>query len=128
MAHLTNCSRRRKESLISATENKEPIKASLRRSCLIEECGKTERGQPCPRDAGRKLNFARTGLSALRLAAFSILCACELGLSAQEAGNQLYGGSRRRTSGVVTGNLFAAEPKEAARTTFIEANVLMNVR
>src|SRR5436309_137871 len=58
----------------------------------------------------------------------SIICASTLTLWSQEAGNAVYGRSGRRTSGVTTGNLFAAEPKESAPASFIEANVLMNVK
>ena len=58
----------------------------------------------------------------------SILCACEITVWAQAAGNILYGGSRRRTSGVTTGNLSATEPKDSVPASFVEANVLMNVK
>jgi uncharacterized protein YggE len=48
--------------------------------------------------------------------------------SAQEAGNSVYGGTRRNTSGVVLGNLSAVDPKDSLPAHFIEANVLLNVR
>jgi len=58
----------------------------------------------------------------------SIICACELAICAQEAGNSVYGGSRRRSSGAITGNLFATEPKDSVAASFVEANILMNVK
>jgi uncharacterized protein YggE len=57
-----------------------------------------------------------------------ILWAFEFALPAQEAGNIVYGGSRRRTSGVTTGNLSGTEAKDATPVAFIEANLLMNVK
>jgi uncharacterized protein YggE len=58
----------------------------------------------------------------------SIICVCESAVWAQEAGNIVYGTSRRRTSGVTTGNLSATEPKDSVPAAFIEANLLMNVK
>jgi uncharacterized protein YggE len=47
---------------------------------------------------------------------------------AQEAGNSVYGGSRRNTSGVSVGTLSGLDPKDGAIAYFVEANVLLNVR
>lgn len=58
----------------------------------------------------------------------SIIWVCEFAVWAQEAGNIVYGASRRRTSGVTTGNLSATEPKDSVPVAFIEANVLLNVK
>jgi uncharacterized protein YggE len=57
-----------------------------------------------------------------------LLCAAAASAPAQEAGNASYGGQRRRTSGVTVGNLSSTEPKDSVQSTFIEANVLMNVK
>jgi len=48
-------------------------------------------------------------------------------LGAQEAGNIVYGNSRARSTGVVTGDLFAVEPKGSVAVSFVEANVLLNL-
>jgi uncharacterized protein YggE len=62
----------------------------------------------------------------------AVLLALALGsaaaLGAQEAGNSVYGGARRNTSGVVPGNLAAVDAKDAVTAHFVEANVLLNVR
>jgi uncharacterized protein YggE len=55
-------------------------------------------------------------------------CACEFVARAQESGNSVYNSAKRKTSGVVTGNLYAVEPKDSVSTSFLEANVLMNVK
>jgi uncharacterized protein YggE len=47
---------------------------------------------------------------------------------AQERGNSAYGSSKQKTSGVITGNLSSVEAKDSVTSTFLEANVLMNVR
>src|SRR5438128_9754729 len=59
----------------------------------------------------------------------AMISVCEMTAWTQEAGNSVYGAaSRRRTSGVATGDLSASEPKDSAPASFIEANVLMNVK
>ena len=58
----------------------------------------------------------------------SIICVCEITAWTQEAGNIVYGSSKHRTSGVTMGNLSALEPKGSTPVSFIEANVLMNVK
>lgn len=57
-----------------------------------------------------------------------ILFACGCFAWAQESGNSVYNAAKRRTSGVVTGNLYAVEAKDSVPSSFIEANVLMNVK
>ncbi len=47
---------------------------------------------------------------------------------AQESGNAVYGNTRRKNTGVATGNLYGVEPKDSVISTFLEANVLMNVK
>ena len=47
---------------------------------------------------------------------------------AQESGNAVYGNTRRKNTGVTTGNLYGIEPKDSVVSTFLEANVLMNVK
>jgi uncharacterized protein YggE len=57
---------------------------------------------------------------------FALICA---GNSfAQESGNAAYGTTRRKNTGVTTGNLYSVEPKDSVISTFLEANVLMNVK
>lgn len=57
-----------------------------------------------------------------------VLTACLAPAYAQEAGNAAYGGQRRKTSGVGTGNLSMTDPKDAVISHFIEANVLLNAK
>jgi uncharacterized protein YggE len=47
---------------------------------------------------------------------------------AQEAGNSVYGGTRRNTSGVSVGSLGSVDPKDGVPAYFVEANVLVNVK
>ena len=49
-------------------------------------------------------------------------------LGAQEAGNVVYGTSRGRSTGVVTGDLFGVEPNGSVAVSFVEANVLLNLK
>src|SRR5450759_528606 len=49
-------------------------------------------------------------------------------LGAQEAGNIVFGSSRGRSTGVVTGDLFGVEPKGSVAVLFVEANVLLNLK
>jgi uncharacterized protein YggE len=46
----------------------------------------------------------------------------------QERGNAAYGNSKQKTSGVITGNLSSVEAKDSVTSTFLEANILMNVK
>jgi uncharacterized protein YggE len=57
-----------------------------------------------------------------------IICACEFTAPAQDSGNSVYGTAKRKTSGVVVGNLYAVDQKDSIQSSFIEANVLMNVK
>lgn len=57
-----------------------------------------------------------------------IICAVVTPSWAQEAGNSAYNSARRKTSGVTVGNLYAVDQKDAVQSSFIEANVLMNVK
>jgi uncharacterized protein YggE len=57
-----------------------------------------------------------------------LICACEFFAQAQESGNSVYNSAKRRTSGIVTGNLYALEAKDSVPSSFLEANVLMNVK
>jgi uncharacterized protein YggE len=52
----------------------------------------------------------------------------EFSVSAQGSAGSVYGGSHRRTSGVATGSLMHVDPTNSVASSFIEANVLMNVR
>ncbi|MBI3650289.1 MAG: SIMPL domain-containing protein [Acidobacteria bacterium] len=56
------------------------------------------------------------------------IIACQFVASAQEAGNAAYGNQRRKTSGVSVGNLFSTDPKDSVQSSFIEANVLLNLK
>ena len=47
---------------------------------------------------------------------------------AQESGNAAYGNTRRKNTGISMGNLYGIEPKDSVTSTFLEANVLMNVK
>jgi uncharacterized protein YggE len=65
----------------------------------------------------------------MKLALTSLfVCAVAASALAQEAGNASYGSARRRTSGVTLGNLSATDPKDSVQSTFVEANVLLNVK
>jgi uncharacterized protein YggE len=57
-----------------------------------------------------------------------LICACGSVALAQESGNSVYNNAKRKTSGVVTGNLYGLEAKDTLATPFIEANVLLNVK
>ena len=58
----------------------------------------------------------------------SVLVLGHFVLWAQEGGNSVYGNTGGRNTGVVTGDLFAVEPKGSVPVSFLEANVLMNVK
>jgi uncharacterized protein YggE len=58
----------------------------------------------------------------------SIIVLSQLALTAQEGGNSIYGAPKARSTGPVTGDLFASEPEGSVPVSFIEANVLMNVK
>ena len=49
-------------------------------------------------------------------------------LLAQNAGNMVYGAPKVQSTGVTTGDLFAVEPRGSVPVSFIEANVLMNLK
>ncbi len=57
-----------------------------------------------------------------------LICACEFAARAQESGNSVYGTAKRKTSGVALGNLYSVDQKDSVQSSFIEANVLMNVK
>jgi uncharacterized protein YggE len=57
-----------------------------------------------------------------------IIGACEFAVPAQESGNIVYGTAKRKTTGVALGNLYAIDQKDSVHSSFIEANVLMNVK
>jgi uncharacterized protein YggE len=57
-----------------------------------------------------------------------IICACGFAGHAQEAGNSVYGTARRKTSGVTVGNLYSVDQKDSVQSSFVEANVLLNVK
>lgn len=56
-----------------------------------------------------------------------LICACGIVSLAQESGNSVYNTAKRKTSGVATGNLYNVESKDSVPSSFLEANVLMNV-
>lgn len=60
----------------------------------------------------------------------TLLCISELSAPAQNAGNSVYGAaaSLRRTTGVSLGELNGADPKDSVPSSYIEANVLMNIK
>jgi uncharacterized protein YggE len=53
---------------------------------------------------------------------------CSSVVRAQEAGNSVYGGARRTTTGIALGNLATVDPKDSVPGHFVEANVLLNVK
>lgn len=58
----------------------------------------------------------------------TILALGQFALSAQIVGNSLYGNPKPQPTGLATGDLFAVEPKGSAPVSFIEANVLLNLK
>ena len=58
----------------------------------------------------------------------SLVALGQFALSAQIAGNSVYGNPKVQTPILATGNLFAAEPKGSVPASFIEANVLLNLK
>lgn len=65
-------------------------------------------------------------MKSVALILFVLICAADS--FAQESGNAVYGNTRRRNTGVTTGNLYGVEPKDSVISTFLEANVLINVK
>jgi uncharacterized protein YggE len=57
-----------------------------------------------------------------------IVSACVIAVQAQEAGNSVYNNAKRKTSGVTVGTLYAIDQKDSVPSSFIEANILMNVK
>ncbi len=57
-----------------------------------------------------------------------ILCATACVSYAQEAGGSVYNRQGRKTSGVVTGNLATVDANTSTYSSFIEANVMVNVK
>lgn len=57
-----------------------------------------------------------------------ILALSHFALRAQIAGNLVYGTSKAQAAAMPTGDLFAVEPKGSCLVSFIEANVLLNLK
>jgi uncharacterized protein YggE len=57
-----------------------------------------------------------------------LICTCKFVVPAQESGNSVYNAGKRKTSGVATGNLYSADSKDVVPSSFLEANVLMNIK
>ena len=63
------------------------------------------------------------------LALASAFALCAFQVRGQETGNVIFGGAgKHRNSGAITGNLSASEPKDSVAASFVEANVLLNVK
>jgi uncharacterized protein YggE len=57
-----------------------------------------------------------------------LICTCQFVTQAQESGNSVYNNAKRKTSGVATGNLYSVDQKDVIPSSFLEANVLMNIK
>jgi uncharacterized protein YggE len=57
-----------------------------------------------------------------------LISVCQFVVQAQESGNSVYNTAKRKTSGVATGNLYGVDSKDSVPSSFLEANVLMNVK